>query len=106
VASDSIIAIDSNVIVNQAVSIDGESFVFCQPAITANIGFDVDASSSATVFATLKWVEENDTEDSWTGSPDTDVVWVLQTDTDETWTVQTDTEETWTPVAETSVTWH
>jgi hypothetical protein len=54
--------------------------------ITANIGFGVGAVSSATVFATLKWTEENDTA--------------------ETWTVQPDTEETWTPVTETSVAWH
>jgi hypothetical protein len=54
--------------------------------ITANIGFEIDSVSSATVFAVLKWAEENDT--------------------DETWTVQPDTDEAWTPVAENSVAWH
>jgi hypothetical protein len=98
--------VGSNVVVNQALTIEASSDMAVLAVITANMGFDVNAVSSASVFAVLKWVEENDTAESWTAQPDTDEVWTAQSDTDETWTVQPDTDEAWTPVAETSVAWH
>ena len=75
VASDTIIVVGSNVIVNQSITIEDESFVEFIGKITANVGFSVTDSSSITLDGNLKWLT----------NPDVPETWVVQSDVAQDW---------------------
>jgi hypothetical protein len=62
-------------------------------------------SSSMTVNARLKWEDENDTAETWTGISDNSETWTQISDQSETWTAISDSSETWTPIADNSESW-
>ena len=103
--SDTIIAIDSNVIVNQAVTIEaaGDLDILSNRVISFAAAFA--DTSSATCYARLKWEDEADTAESWSQQADTAESWSVITGPSSTWTNQPDTAESWIPASDNTEIW-
>jgi hypothetical protein len=105
IASEAVMVVNSNVIVNQGFAI--------QSSGALNVGylrimsFDVAISSASSMYAfgSLKWNNQGDTTETWDAIADTSEMWTPITAQSESWAPISDTSETWAPVADTAEVW-
>lgn len=97
--------IDSNVIVNQPITIESAGVMVVNSLRVMPFSFSINCVSSMYASGQLKWNNQGDTPESWTGINDTPETWNPISVSSESWGSISDTPETWTPIADVSEVW-
>jgi hypothetical protein len=85
IASDALMLIDSNVIVNQPITIEAAGVLVVDSVRVMPFSFSINCTSTMYAFGAYKWNNQGDTAESWTGINDTPETWTPIADVAEVW---------------------
>ena len=105
VGSDTEISVSSNVIVNQALTLESTSTAFIDGRNIIDFAFAVVDAPTIVVDGNLKWISLSDTPESWSDIADTSESWTGIADTNESWSAIADGSTSWTPVSDNTEIW-